>query len=128
MAGDERAGIYTAWSIGLLSDCRPRDVFCVASHAGAVMGDYAAPVGPRGLIANDAGGGLDDSGIAGLARLDGIGVAAASVSTESARIGDPSSTYRDGLVSHANEGARRAGVRVGMPAAEAALLMLRQGA
>ena len=124
VVGDADAGIYTAWSIGLVENCRPNDVFVVASHAGAVMGDYAAPIGPRGLIANDAGGGMNASGIAGLARLDEIGVAAATVSTQSARIGDPTSTYEDGTISHANDTARAAGIRVGPGAREAARLML----
>ena len=35
VVGDSEAGIYTAWSIGLIDTCRPMDVFCVASHSGA---------------------------------------------------------------------------------------------
>ena len=124
VAGDENAGVYTAWSIGLIEDCRPDDVFAVASHAGAVMGDYAAPVGPKGIIANDAGVGANETGIAGLAQLDELGVAAATVAAGSARIGDPTSTYKDGTISHANETARAAGVRVGQSARDAARLML----
>ena len=124
VAGNESAGIYTAWSIGLIENCRPNDVFAVASHAGAVMGDYAAPVGPKGIIANDAGVGANETGIAGLARLDELGIAAATVATGSARVGDPTSTYRDGTISHANETARAAGVRVGQSARDAARLML----
>jgi nucleotidyltransferase/DNA polymerase involved in DNA repair len=42
----------------------------------------------------------------------------------SARIGDPGSTYADGVVSAVNETARRRGVAVGQPAAEAARRML----
>lgn len=122
--GDQRAGIYMAWSIGLVEQRRPRDVFCVASHGGAVMADYALPVAPRGIIANDAGLGLDRSGVRGVLTLDAHGIAAAAVGTDSARIGDPSSTYADGVLSVVNATARRKGVRKGMSAAQAARLML----
>jgi hypothetical protein len=67
---------------------------------------------------------LGDSGIEGLAVLDGHGMAAAAVSTESARIGDALSTYNDGVISAVNSVAEAKGVRVGMRAAAAARLML----
>jgi hypothetical protein len=40
------------------------------------------------------------------------------------RIGDPASTWADGVISAANETARRAGVAVGQPASTAARAML----
>ena len=48
------------------------------------------------------------------------GIAAATVSTDSARIGDPLSTYQDGVLSALNDTAKSLGLRVGMPAQEAA--------
>jgi nucleotidyltransferase/DNA polymerase involved in DNA repair len=65
--------------------------------------------------------------VSGLAALDEAGVAAACVGAMSARIGDPASTYSDGVVSAVNETARRRGVAVGQPAAEAARRMLQGG-
>jgi nucleotidyltransferase/DNA polymerase involved in DNA repair len=53
-------------------------------------------------------------------------VAAACVDAMSACIGDPASTYADGVVSAVNQTARRAGVAVGQPAVEAARRMLRR--
>jgi hypothetical protein len=67
---------------------------------------------------------LDDSGIEGLGALEQHGIAAAAVSTDSARIGDALSTFNDGVISAANAIAQRKGVREGMKASDAARLML----
>lgn len=117
--------IFAVWSFARVKGAHPRDVFCVASHAGKVMADYAREVRPRGLIANDAGRGLDDSGIDGLAAMGTT--PAAAVSAASARIGDALSTYRDGVISAANAAALAIGVRPGVTAKEAARLMLQTG-
>jgi uncharacterized protein YunC (DUF1805 family) len=114
--------IFAVWSFARVKGEHPRDVFCVASHAGKVMAQYALQVKPRGLIANDAGKGLDDSGIDGLDAM--AATPAAAVSTDSARIGDALSTYRDGIISAANASARALGVALGMSARDAARLML----
>jgi hypothetical protein len=116
--------IYAVWSFSRVRGEHPDDVFCVASHGGKVMAEYALQVRPRGLIANDAGRGLDDSGTDGLHVLDEHGIPAATVSAGSARLGDALSTYRDGIISAANAAARSRGVRIDMPAREAAHLML----
>jgi len=114
--------IYAVWSFSRVKGEHPHDVFCVASHGGKVMAQYALQVRPRGLVANDAGRGLDDSGMDGLDAMSDT--PAATVSADSARIGDALSTYRDGLISAANAAARAIGVRVGMSARDAARLML----
>lgn len=115
----EGGRVLAVWSFMLLQEPHPRDVVCVASHAGRVMADYALPVMPRGVFANDAGGALDDSGFDGLAVLDAKGVPAAAVGTMSARIGDALSTYRDGVCSQVNTNAAARGVRPGMRVVEA---------
>jgi len=112
------------WSFMLIKKRRPKDVFCVASHGAKVMADYASTVTPRGVIANDAGMGLDGSGADGLPVLNDKGVPAATVSTDSARIGDALSTWNDGVISAVNALAQAKGVQVGMPAQNAAHLML----
>lgn len=117
--------IFAVWSFARVKGEHPRDVFCVASHAGKVMADYARLVRPRGLIANDAGRGLEDSGIDGLEPMGAT--PAAAVSADSARIGDGLSTWRDGVISAANAAARALGLQPGMQAKEAARLMLHAG-
>jgi hypothetical protein len=102
-------------------------VLCAGSHGGRVNVERLLAVRPRGAIFNDGGGARDASGVSGLAALDEAGVAAACVGAMSARIGDPASTYSDGVVSAVNETARRRGVAVGQPAAEAARRMLQGG-
>jgi uncharacterized protein YunC (DUF1805 family) len=117
--------IFAVWSFARVKGEHPQDVFCVASHGGKVMAEYARQVKPRGLIANDAGRGLDDSGIDGLEAM--AATPAAAVSSDSARIGDALSTWRDGVISAANAAARAIGVTPGMSAREAARLMLQAG-
>jgi hypothetical protein len=114
-------------SVGLARPDNAGDVICGGSHSGLVTWRYVRGYGfaVAGVICNDAGIGKERSGIAGLGPLDRDGVAAAAVSCRSARIGDGHSTYEDGVVSHTNRRAARAGVRAGMPAREAALAMLR---
>ena len=104
-----------------------RDVLCAGSHGGRVNVEWLLTVRPRGALFNDGGGARDASGVSGLVALDAAGVAAACVDAMSARIGDPASTYTDGMVSAVNQTARRAGVVVGQPAAEAARRMLLGG-
>jgi hypothetical protein len=114
-------------SVGLATPQNAEQVICAGSHTGAVthryVTDYGFPV--AGIICSDAAIGRDQAGIAGLEPLSFGGIAAASVSHASARIGDGRSTYEDGLISHFNRLAKAAGVKRHMPAREAALLMLR---
>ena len=90
------------------------------SHAGVIAAYYAARAGVRAVILNDAGVGKDRAGIAGLAYLDAIGIAAAAVAHSSARIGDGADTLERGVVSHANAAAASFGVMPGMDCREAA--------
>jgi hypothetical protein len=69
-------------------------------------------------IYNDADRGIDDCGISRLPALDQRGIAGATVSAWSARIGDGLSTYRDGFVSAVNNAAARCGGEIGISAAE----------
>jgi hypothetical protein len=117
--------VYAVWSFSRVKGEHPHDVYCVASHGGKVMAQYALRVKPKGLIANDAGGGLNEAGSSGIHLVQELfGMAGATVSADSARIGDALSTYNDGVISAVNATAQKRGVRVGMPAAEAARRML----
>lgn len=62
--------------------------------------------------------------MAGLALTDQAGVAGATVDARLARMGDGMSTYEDGVISAAGALAQACGVRVGMPAREAAMLLV----
>ncbi len=124
LEGNEHGGIYAVWSLMLVKNRRPNDVFCVASHSAKVMAEYASPIMPKGVFANDAGMGMDNSGIDGLPVLNEKGVAAVAVAASSARIGDPLSTYHDGICSAMNQLAAAKGIYVGMTAKEAARLLL----
>lgn len=99
-------------------------VICAGSHFGRTSAAYSSRFDLAGVFCSDGGICKDRSGVSGLQVLDETGVPGAAVSTDSARIGDGMSTYRDGIVSAHNEAAGRAGVVEGMPATEAALLML----
>jgi hypothetical protein len=95
-------------------------VLIAASHGG-VYAAYLAALGKlRGVILNDAGVGRDEAGIGGLAYLDRAGMAAATISHLSARIGDGADMTARGVISHVNERARAAGCEPGMPCAECA--------
>ena len=78
----------------------------------------------KGVIANDAGRGKDDSGIAAFSYLAREGIAVAAVDAMSARIGDVMSTWEDGIISCMNEVAEKRGVQEGMRTRDAAISML----
>ena len=99
-------------------------VLVAASHGGVYAAYLAAKGRAGGVILNDAGGGLEDAGFGGLAWADGFGMPAATVDCWSARIGDGRDMIANGRISHCNAAAARAGVTVGMAAADAAASML----
>ena len=69
-----------------------------------------------GALYNDAGIGKDAAGISRLPALDARGIAAATVSAASERIGDARSSYEDGIISRVNTRAAALGLRDGMAA------------
>ena len=85
-----------------------------ASHGGVSSGEFALEVPLRGAFFNDAGVGKDAAGIAALDMLQRRGVAAATVSHSSARIGDGLDTWEHGVVSHANPLALALGILPGL--------------
>jgi hypothetical protein len=98
-------------------------VLVTGSHGGAYPGRLAVRGGVRAAIFHDAGIGLAQAGIAALALLGGLGIAAAAVSHMSARIGDTADMLARGVISRANPQAAAAGVTRGMPCAQAARLL-----
>src|SRR3954469_24492242 len=90
-----------------------------ASHGGVYAAYCAAKAGVKAVILCDAGVGRERAGIGGLAYLDKLGVAAATISHRSARIGDGADCHARGTISYANGHAVLAGVTPGMKAKDA---------
>ena len=97
-------------------------------HSIVITGSHGGLLGHRpetalkydvlGALYNDAGIGKDAAGTSRLPALDARGIAAATVSAASARIGDARSTYEDGIISRINARAASFGLREGMTARE----------
>ncbi len=115
--------ILAAESVTELGDDASGAVLVAGSHGGLIACYLGASAGAHALILNDAGVGLDNAGIAGLKQLDAIGMAAATVSHLTARIGDGQDSLARGVISHLNRAAASAGVAIGMQAREAAALL-----
>ncbi|MGE0718079.1 MAG: hypothetical protein AB7P02_21715 [Alphaproteobacteria bacterium] len=99
-------------------------VLIAASHGGTYSGYLAARGKVRAAIFNDAGVGLDDAGISGLAYLERLGIPAAAVHHSSCRIGDVRDMVDRGLVSFANEPARQLGCVPGLKVRDCAMRMV----
>ena len=92
------------------------DEGCIAvsgSHGGISSARYALAARPLLSVFNDAGGGLNNAGLAALDFLQGNSLAACTVAHHSARIGEASSTLASGLVNHTNACARALGIQTG---------------
>jgi hypothetical protein len=108
-------------SISLAGPRDRRRVVASGSHGGVPAGETAAAFGPLLALFNDAGFGMEHAGVAGLPILQQAGIAGATVSTMSARIGDGRSTLLDGFISELNDAAYQLGGRVGSSALAFAL-------
>lgn len=95
-------------------------VLVTGSHGGLYAAYLAAKAGVRAVIFNDAGVGLGAAGIAGLAWLEALGIAAAAVDHGTARIGDAADMLARGRLSYANAPARACGLAPGQDCAAAA--------
>ena len=99
------------------------NVLLTAGHTGRSAVPYLRRVRPFGFICSDGGGGRDGSGTEGMRIVAAEGLAGAAVDARSAKMGDGLSTYRDGVISAANDLAMAAGVLIGMPAKHASRLL-----
>jgi hypothetical protein len=124
VANTERGSVYASDSTFSIKGPMPNATICGGSHCARVFAESILKIRPSGAMANDAGMGRNRTGVEGLSILGEHGIAAASVAAMSARIGNGLSTYHDGIISACNPVAERKGVRVGMPAKQAAELML----
>jgi hypothetical protein len=95
-------------------------IVVTGSHGGLLGNrpDTALKYDVLGALYNDAGIGRDEAGISRLPALAARGIAAATVSAASARIGDARSTYEDGIISRINASAAALGLRERISARE----------
>ena len=96
------------------------NVVC-ASHGGSSSGEFALAVPLSCVVFSDAGVGKDAAGIAALDMLEERGVAAATISHDTGRIGDSQDMWDEGVISHANPLALARGIRPGVRAKDALL-------
>lgn len=116
----EVAEVRVVDSITKFDESDRGQVMIAGSHGGVYPAYLAAKAGLRGVVLHDAGLGLDRAGIASLDYLDRLGMAAATVSHLSARIGDGADMARRGVVSHVNHTAAALGCAPGQACRDAA--------
>ncbi len=98
-------------------------VFVTSSHGGLFVGFLAAKFGIRAGVYNDAGVGKDRSAIAGLDYLEKEGIAAVTVDSYSAMIGNGRDVYENGVLSFVNGPAAKVGCVKGMKCRDAVELL-----
>jgi hypothetical protein len=114
----EAPQVWALDSASLVLPEHKRAIVVTGSHGGLLGGkpETALKYDVLGALYNDAGIGKDEAGLSRLPALDARGIAAATVSAASARIGDARSTYDDGIVSRVNTRAAALGLREGVSA------------
>jgi hypothetical protein len=115
--------VITADTITKLPPEADGAVILSGSHGGRYPGYLTAKAHARAVILNDAGLGKEQAGIGSLPYLEALGIAAATVSHLSSRIGDTADMRARGVISHANAPARAVGVAPGMSCTDAAGLL-----
>ena len=106
-------------SITQVTDDDAGRIVVSGSHGGSSSACFAAVVPAMLYVFNDAGFGKDGAGIAGLKLLSEAGIAAVSVSHDSARIGEAEDSLANGIVSMCNREAHALGLRTGEALTEA---------
>src|ERR1700674_4446754 len=106
-------------------DASARGVVAVCgSHGGLYAAWLAARAGARSVVLNDAGIGRHSAGIAGIAWLGGLGIAACAIDYRSARIADGLDMMASGTVSTVNDIAARHGCLPGHTCRQVAARLL----
>ena len=101
-------------------DQSARGAVCVCgSHGGVYPAWLAAKAGVRAVILNDAGIGRHSAGVAGIAWIGGLGIAACAIDHRSARIADGADMLANGVISTVNEVGARHGCLPGHTCAQA---------
>jgi hypothetical protein len=110
--------VWALDSASLVAPAHRHSIVVTGSHGGLLGGrpETALKYDVLAALYNDAGIGKDAAGTSRLPALDARGIAAATVSAESARIGDARSSYEDGIISRVNARAGALGLRAGISA------------
>ena len=118
---DKKPLVWALDSASLVAPEHHDAIVITGSHGGLLGGhpETALKYDVRAAFYNDAGIGIDEAGVSRLPALDARGIAAATVSADSARIGDARSTYEDGVLSRVNTSAAALGLAAGMTARDA---------
>jgi hypothetical protein len=114
------APLLTADSITRVGTEAAGAVVVNGSHGGIYAAYVAAKLRVAAAVFNDAGVGRNQAGIAGLDYLARLGIPAAAVGHDTARIGDGSDMIERGVVTHANSPAVALGCHPGIPCRDAA--------
>lgn len=123
--GSPRGRILCMDSVGYVDGRNDvTDVLVCGSHGAPCASQLLVWVRPRGVIQHDAGIGVGDGGVNGLALLDEYLIPGAMVACLSARISDGRDMYERGTISRVNRAARRMGAVEGMAAKQVAHLFL----
>jgi uncharacterized protein YunC (DUF1805 family) len=136
--GESRARIPSSghrevWALDSITLVQPSDrrAIVLSGTHGALLGgrpdDGLLKVDLFAAFFNDAGGGKDGAGYARLPVLEPRGIAAATLSANTARIGDGRSAYETGVISRVNAIGERLGLHEGMSAREAVARLLGLG-
>ena len=117
--------ILTADSITRVGAEAAGAVVVNGSHGGIYAGYLAAKLRVAATVFNDAGVGRDRAGVGGLDYLANLGIPAAAIGHDTARIGDGADMIARGVITHANPQAIALGCRSGMRCRDAAICLQR---
>src|SRR5439155_19447103 len=98
-----------------------------ASQGGIYAANLDAKLGVVAALLNHAGVGRNRAGISGLAYLQELGMPTATISHDTARIGDGADMLARGVLSHAQGLAEALGCRAGMSCRNAAAALQSAG-
>ena len=118
--GRVEGGVLVVDTVTRLGEAARGAVLVAGSHGGVFAAWCAARAGVHAVLFNDASGGRDQAGIAGLAWLERLGIAAATLAHTSCRIGDGEDAWARGIVTQVNRVADGVGVASGQTARAAA--------
>ena len=121
------APVLTADSITRVGAEAAGAVVVNGSHGGIYAAYVAAELRVAAAVFNDAGVGRDQAGITGLDYLAGLGIPAAAVGHQTARIGDGPDMMARGIVTHANSPAIAIGCQPGLACRDAAAALQHAG-
>ncbi|AJE80537.1 hypothetical protein SLNWT_0161 [Streptomyces albus] len=97
-------------SVSQAEDTDAGQILVAASNGGVESGRIAVLARCSAAFFNDAGGGKEGAGVAGLGLLDEAGIPGGAVGHLTARISDGHDTWENGVLTYVNRAAAAAGV------------------